>query len=191
MNNGDERNYNAYMQAFQGLGLLTDSTTVNMRDTMPYLQWITDSTFDANSASWVKHFKQNDSVFSTTEFDEIIKSIDTVWNTKYNKKTKTYDTIWTYVKDDAGVIIDSIGWKSIDTVKTLTPKFDHMEYVYDGIKERIDRVWNDSISFMDLILGADGYAVEYQKSYYINAELRVYDNDGTYSKTDAKEISIN
>lgn len=191
MNNGDERNYNAYMQAFQGLGLLTDSTTANMRDTMPYLQWITDSTFDANSASWVKHFKQNDSVFSTTKFDEIIKSIDTVWNTKYNKKTKTYDTIWTYVKDDAGVIIDSIGWKSIDTVKTLTPKFDHMEYVYDDIKERIDRVWNDSITFMDLILGADGYAVDYQKSYYINAELRVYDNDGTYSKTDAKEISIN
>jgi hypothetical protein len=44
---------------------------------------------------------------------------------------------------------------------------------------------------MDLIQGADGYAVEYQKSYYINAELRVYDKDGTYSKTDAKEISIN
>ena len=51
---------------------------------------------------------------------------------------------------------------------------------FEGLKE-----------FMDLIFGADGYAVEYKKSYYINAELRVYDNAGTYSKTDSKEITIN
>jgi hypothetical protein len=191
LNNGDERNYAAYMQAFQGLGLMTDSTMANQRDTMPYLEWITDSTFDANSASWKKHFKQYDSIFSTTQFDTVIKGIDTVWNTKYNRKTKEYDTIWTYVKDDAGVIIDSIGWKSIDTVVGITPWFERMEYVYDDIKERVDRVWNDSVSFMDLIQGADGYAIEYQKSYYINAELRVYDNNGTYSKTDSKQISIN
>ena len=186
MNNGDERNYNAYMQAFQGLGLLTDSTTANMRDTMPYLQWITDSTFDANSASWVKHFKQNDSVFSTTEFDSIILALDTNWNIK-RKDTVFHHMEWNPITQTW----DSAFWKSIDTTMAITPKFDHMEYVYDDIKERIDRVWNDSISFMDLILGADGYAVEYQKSYYINAELRVYDNDGTYSKTDSKEISIN
>lgn len=186
MNNGDERNYNAYMQAFQGLGLLTDSTTANMRDTMPYLQWITDSTFDANSASWVKHFKQNDSVFSTTEFDSIILALDTNWNIK-RKDTVFHHMEWNPITQTW----DSAFWKSIDTTMAITPKFDHMEYVYDDIKERIDRVWNDSISFMDLILGADGYAVEYQKSYYINAELRVYDNNGTYSKTDSKEISIN
>lgn len=186
MNNGDERNYNAYMQAFQGLGLLTDSTTANMRDTMPYLQWITDSTFDANSASWVKHFKQNDSVFSTTEFDSIILALDTNWNIK-RKDTVFHHMEWNPITQTW----DSAFWKSIDTTMAITPKFDHMEYVYDDIKERIDRVWNDSITFMDLILGADGYAVDYQKSYYINAELRVYDNDGTYSKTDAKEISIN
>ena len=186
MNNGDERNYNAYMQAFQGLGLLTDSTTANMRDTMPYLQWITDSTFDANSASWVKHFKQNDSVFSTTEFDSIILALDTNWNIK-RKDTVFHHMEWNPITQTW----DSAFWKSIDTTMAITPKFDHMEYVYDDIKERIDRVWNDSITFMDLILGADGYAVEYQKSYYINAELRVYDNNGTYSKTDSKEISIN
>jgi hypothetical protein len=191
LNNGDERNYAAYMQAFQGLGLMTDSTFANKRDTMPYLEWITDSTFDANSASWKYHFKQQDSVFSTTNFDTIIKSIDTIWDTKYNRKTKEYDTIWTYITDEAGQVIDSIGWKSIDTIKTVTPWFDHMEDVYPAIKERIDRVWEDSVSFMDLIQGADGYAIEYQKSFYINAELRVYDNNGTYSKTDSKEISIN
>ena len=186
MNNGDERNYNAYMQAFQGLGLLTDSTNANMRDTMPYLEWITDSTFDANSASWVKHFKQNDSVFSTTEFDTIVLAVDTNWNIK-RKDTVFHHMEWNPITQTW----DSAFWKSIDSTLSITPKFDRMEYVYDDIKERIDRVWNDSITFMDLILGADGYAVEYQKSYYINAELRVYDNNGTYSKTDSKEISIN
>lgn len=186
LNNGDERNYNAYMQAFQGMGLMTDSTTANMRDTMPYLEWITDSTYDANSASWVKHFKQNDSVFSTTHFDSIILAVDTNWNIK-RKDTVFHHMEWNPITQTW----DSAFWKSIDTTMTVTPKFDHMEYVYDDIKERIDRVWNDSITFMDLIQGADGYAVEFQRSYYINAELRVYDKDGTYSKTDAKEISIN
>lgn len=186
LNNGDERNYAAYMQAFQGLGLLTDSTTANMRDTMPYLEWMTDSTFDANSASWVKHFKQNDSVFSTTEFDSIILDVDTNWNIK-RKDTVFHHMEWNPITQTW----DSAFWKSIDTTMMIKPKFDHMEYVYDDIKERIDRVWNDSISFMDLIQGADGYAVEYQKSYYINAELRVYDKNGTYSKTDSKEITIN
>lgn len=186
LNNGDERNYNAYMQAFKGLGLMSDSTMANMRDTIPYLEWITDSTYDANSASWVKHFKQNDSVFSTTEFDSIILAVDTNWNIK-RKDTVFHHMEWNPITQTW----DSAFWKSIDTTMTVTPKFDHMEYVYDDIKERIDRVWNDSITFMDLIQGADGYAVEFQRSYYINAELRVYDKDGTYSKTDAKEISIN
>lgn len=191
LNNGDERNYAAYAEAFKTLGLLSDTVTSNNRDTMLYIDWATDSTFDVNSAKWQKHFKQYDSIFSTTDFIETIESIDTIWNTKYNRKTKQYDTIWTYVKDEAGVVIDSIGWKSIDTLMSITPVFERMEYVYDGIKERVDRVWNDSVSFMDLILSADGYAIEYQKSFYINAELRVYDNNGTYSKTDSKEISIN
>ena len=186
LNNGDERNYNAYMQAFQGMGLMTDSTTANMRDTIPYLEWITDSTYDANSASWKYHFKQNDSVFSTTEFDSIILAVDTNWNIK-RKDTVFHHMEWNPITQTW----DSAFWKSIDTTMTVTPKFDHMEYVYDDIKERIDRVWNDSVTFMDLIQGADGYAVEFQRSYYINAELRVYDKDGTYSKTDAKEISIN
>ena len=72
-----------------------------------------------------------------------------------------------------------------------TNSFSVMEEVWASDKERIDRVWQDSVSFMDLIQGADGYAVEYQKSFFINAELRVYDNNGTYSKTDSKQITIN
>ncbi len=186
LNNGDERNYAAYSQAFKKLGLLSDTVTNNNRDTLLYIDWATDSTFDANSATWKKHFKQNDSIFSTTDFDSIILEMDTDWNIK-RKDTVLHHVEW----NEETQSYDSIYWKKIDTIWSVTPVFDHIEYVYDQIKERVDRVWKDSVSFMDLIQGAEGYAVDYQKSYYINAELRVYDNNGTYSKTDSKEISIN
>lgn len=57
--------------------------------------------------------------------------------------------------------------------------------------DTVEKLWNNKVTFQDLILGADGYAVEYQQSFYINAEFRVYDEAGTYSSTDSKEISIN
>ena len=179
---------------------MSDSTTANMRDTMPYLTWMTDSTFDENSATWVKHFKQYDSVFSITNFDTIIR-LDTVWNTKWNRykenpedptKKGWWDTL--LVKTEWNETLqkyDSIYWKEIKEKIILDPWLDHMEYVYPQIKERVDRVWKDSVTFLDLITGADGYAIEYQKSYYINAELRVYDKKGTYSRTDSKEVAIN
>jgi outer membrane protease len=63
--------------------------------------------------------------------------------------------------------------------------------VYPQIKDDIDSVWENHVTFYDLIQGADGYSIEYQRNYYINAELRIYDEKGTYSKTDAKEIGIN
>lgn len=196
----DERNWAGYYQVFSGVGLMSDSTTANMRDTMPYLTWMTDSTFDENSATWVKHFKQYDSVFSITNFDTIIR-LDTVWNTKWNRykenpedptKKGWWDTL--LVKTEWNETLqkyDSIYWKEIKEKIILDPWLDHMEYVYPQIKERVDRVWKDSVTFLDLITGADGYAIEYQKSYYINAELRVYDKKGTYSRTDSKEVAIN
>jgi hypothetical protein len=79
------------------------------------------------------------------------------------------------------------------------------EYVYDKIKHALDSVWENHVSFYDLIANSEGYSIEYKREYYINAELRVYDKKGfdpakdqegaytggTYSKTDAKEIAIN
>ena len=46
--NDTVRNYAAYMQVFQGLGLLETASTYNNKDTVSYLQWMTDSTFDKN-----------------------------------------------------------------------------------------------------------------------------------------------
>ena len=71
------------------------------------------------------------------------------------------------------------------------PWVDGVVYVYPDIKHAIDSVWENHVSFYDLILGAEGYSVEYKREYYINAELRIYDEHDTYSSTDAKEIHIN
>lgn len=191
-------NYDAYRQVFSYFGMMSDYVTSNNRDTLPYLEWMTDFTFDANSARWIKDFKQYDSIFSTTIFDTIIVSIDTAWSTKwnrtklnpntgtrgwwdtllvevvYNEKTQTYDSIW---------------WKSIDTIWKITPIFDHMEYVYDDIMDRVNRTWRDSVTFLNLILGDEGYDFTYQREYVLNTEFRVYgENDNVLKNSDSKTI---
>ena len=136
---------------------------------------MTDSTFDKNSNSWVKYIKRNDSIWSTTDIDTIL-TIDTIPIT-VNIGTNR-DPIW----------LDTVRY---DSTYVYKPALDSINYVYPKYKETIETLWRDSVDFYDLILGAEGYSVEYQKSYIINAELRVYDDRGTYSRTDSKEISIN
>ena len=166
----DERNYAAYMQVLSGLGLMNDTIVTPNGDRMRYQQWITDSTFNANSNTWVKDFKQYDTIWSKTNFDTIGFRWDTV--IKQVGRPPRPDT-------------------TITKVWITKPWVDEVTYVYPQIKQAIDSVWENHVSFYDLILGADGYSVEYKREYYINAELRIYDEEGTYSKTDAKEIAIN
>jgi len=63
-------------------------------------------------------------------------------------------------------------------------------YVEPWITDTINKLW-EQVQFTDLVLGSEGYAIEYQKSYIINAELRVFDEKGTYSQTVSKEIAVN
>lgn len=49
----------------------------------------------------------------------------------------------------------------------------------------------DKLTFDQLIQGASGYNVEYKRSYSIKAIMRVYDANGTYGTTVAKQIEIN
>lgn len=166
----DERHYNAYMQVLGGLSLLNDTILTPNGDRMPYQQWITDSTFNANTASWNKGFKQYDTIWSKVNFDTIGFEWDTV--IKQVGRPPKPDT-------------------TITKVWITKPQMDGVVYVYPQIKAALDSVWENHVSFYDLILGAEGYSVEYKREYYINAELRIYDECGTYSSTDAKEISIN
>lgn len=181
----DERNYNAYMQVIQGLSLLNDTIETPNGDKMPYVQWITDSTFNENTNAWVKGFKQYDTVWSKVNFDTVGFKVDS-----------------TPIKEGRPPVI--VGYK-YDTTPILKPWIEEIVHVYPQIKNALDSIWENHVTFYDLILGAEGYSIEYKREYYINAELRVYDRKGfdpdkdtpgaytggTYSKTDEKKISIN
>ena len=167
----EERNYAAYMNVLQGLSLLTDTITTPNGDRMPYVQWMTDSAFNANTNVWNRFFKQQDTIWSKVNFDTIGFQVDS-----------------TPIKQGRPPVI--VGY-TYDTTPILKPVVEEVVYVYDQIKQDIDSVWENHVTFYDLILGADGYTIEYKRDYYINAELRVYDEKGNYSKTDAKKIGIN
>ena len=168
----DERNYAAYMNVLQGLSHLTDTIVTPNGDQMPYVQWMTDSTFNANTNAWVKGFKVNDTIWSKTLFDTVGMDVKLKFTT--SGRPPKQDTTWYY-----------------DTTYLTKPQMEKVNYVWPQIKQDIDSVWENHVTFYDLILGADGYSIEYQRNYYINAELRIYDEKGTYSKTDSKEIGIN
>ena len=168
----DKRNYAAYMNVLQGLSHLTDTIVTPNGDQMPYVQWMTDSTFNANTNAWVKDFKQNDTIWSKTLFDTVGMNVELKFKT--SGRPPKQDTTWYY-----------------DTTYLTKPQMEKVNYVWPEIKGDIDSVWEHHVTFYDLILGADGYSIEFQRNYYINAELRIYDEKGTYSKTDSKEIGIN
>ena len=168
----DERNYAAYMNVLQGLSLLGDTIVTPNGDLMPYIKWMTDSAFNANTNTWNKFFKENDTIWSKVNFDTLGLQIDTSFKT--TGRPPKQDTTWIY-----------------DTTYLTKPWVDKVEYVYPQITHALDSVWENHVTFYDLILGADGYTIEYKRDYYINAELRVYDEKYNYSKTDAKKIGIN
>ena len=185
----DERNYAAYMQVFQGLSLLTDTIETPNGDRMPYIAWMTDSAYVENSGSWNRYFKQYDTIWSKINFDTldvVVDSLEKIVN--LGGRPPKFDTVMVY-----------------DTTYITKPWVDDVVYVYPQIKNTIDTVWENHVTFYDLITGADGYSIVYNRKYYINAELRVYDKKnfdpnihtegsytgGTYSATDSKKISIN
>ena len=168
----NERNYAAYMNVLQGLSHLTDTIVTPNGDQMPYVQWMTDSAFNANTNTWNKFFKQNDTIWSKTLFDTVGMNVELKFKT--SGRPPKQDTTWYY-----------------DTTYLTKPQVEKVNPVWPQIKGDIDSVWENHVTFYDLILGADGYSIEYQRNYYINAELRIYDEKGTYSKTDSKEIGIN
>jgi hypothetical protein len=168
----DERHYGAYMNVIDGLGLLTDTIITPNGDRMRYVDWMIDSTFNANTNAWQRFFKLTDTIWSKENFDTLGFKIDTSFTTK--GRPPKQDTIWKY-----------------DTVPVVKPWLLSTTEVYPQIKHVLDSVWENHVSFYDLILGAEGYSVDYKREYYINAELRIYDENGTYSSTDAKEIHIN
>ena len=59
------------------------------------------------------------------------------------------------------------------------------------VMDSMNYYW-DQVTFDQLIQATDGtYDVTYNRNYSLDAELRVYDVEGTYSKTVSKEIVVN
>lgn len=171
----DERHYAAYMQVINGLGLLADTIETPNGYRIPFAEWIVDSTFNVNTNSWVKSFKHVDTLWSKVDFDTLGFKVDSVEDIiPLGGRPPKFDTVMVY-----------------DTTYVVKPWPVGSVEVYDQVKHALDSIWENHVSFLDLILGADGYSIEYKRDYYINAELRIYDEHGTYSKTDSKEITIN
>lgn len=155
-------NYNAYKQAFWGLGLFDEE----------YINWMTDSTFDANSARWIKDFKQYDTIWSTTNFDTLDVYVDSTM--KITGRPPHRDTTWIY-----------------ETIYVTKPWLEDVVYVHDQIMDRVNRVWRDSVTFLNLILGDEGYDFTYQREYVLNTEFRVYgENDNVLKNSDSKTIVV-
>ena len=153
-------NYNAYRQAFWGLGLFDEE----------YINWMTDSTFDANSARWIKDFKQYDTIWSTTNFDTLDVYIDSTM--KITGRPPHRDTTWIY-----------------ETIYVTKPWLEDVVYVHDQIMDRVNRVWRDSVTFLDLIIGDEGYDFTYQREYVLNTEFHVYgENNNVLKNSDSKII---
>lgn len=153
-------NYNAYRQAFWGLGLFDEE----------YINWMTDSTFDANSARWIKDFKQYDTIWSTTKFDTLDVYIDSTM--KITGRPPHRDTTWIY-----------------ETIYVTKPWLEDVVYVHDQIMERVNRVWRDSVTFLNLIIGDEGYNFTYQREYVLNTDFRVHgENDNVLKNSDSKII---
>lgn len=153
-------NYSAFTQVFRGLGLIEEE----------YLDWMTDSTFDANSARWIKDFKQYDTIWSTTNFDTLDVYIDSTM--KITGRPPHRDTTWIY-----------------ETIYVTKPWLEDVVYVHDQIMDRVNRVWRDSVTFLNLIIGDEGYNFTYQREYVLNTEYRVYgENDNVLKNSDSKII---
>jgi hypothetical protein len=170
--NDTVRNYAAYMQVLEGLFILDTVIVTPNGDKLNYRQWMSDSTFNENQNKWEKFFKKHDTIWSKTLFDTLGMDVELKFTT--TGRPPKQDTTWYY-----------------DTTYLTKPLVEKVKYVYPQIVHTMDSIWNNHVSFYDLIQGTEGYSIEYVRNYYINAELRVYDKRGIYSKTDSKEITIN
>lgn len=172
---GDGRDYNAYMQVFDGLSLLEETIETPNGDLMTYKEWMTDSAFNINTNSWNKFFKQYDTIWSKTDFDTlsvVVDSFPTLIN--IGGRPPKFDTVMVY-----------------DTTYIIKPWFVDAVYVYDQVLRVIDSVWENSVSYLDLLLHKDGYyAINYKKNYQLNAEYRVYDKKGNSDKTTPHNIVV-
>lgn len=164
----------------------TFAGTFPVSGTLAPVAWVRPTEFD--STKMATYFGEN----FMTEFKEAVKAKMTF--STYRDKYVSLG----FMEDFKQYTDSSYDWNVSDDPEVA--KFYHFpqDTLADGsvkvqqwVLDSMDYYWNQ-VTFEQLILASDGtYDVSYNRNYSIDAELRVYDVEGVYSKTTSKEIVIN
>lgn len=151
--------------------------------TLAPLSWVKPETFDSQKMElyfgedFMPHFK--DSLYNLMKFADFKNMI-----------------LGMSLLEDFGQYTDS----TYDNIATINSGSPDSIFVYhfpggslenDGPVPTEIKTLYDGITFDQLIAGAANYNVEYKRTYYINAIMRVYDKKGVYGTTVSKKIDIN
>jgi hypothetical protein len=141
---------------------------------MSYKQWMTDAVFNENTNTWEPCFKQYDSIWSKTNIDTLGAVIDSTERfIVVGGRPPKVDTVMVY-----------------DTTWIIKPELEEVRYVYPEILAYIDRIWKDSVSYLDLLMSTEGYTIQYNKNYQVNAEYHVHDKKGNVHKTEPISVEV-
>jgi hypothetical protein len=150
--------------------------------TLAPLSWVQPAEFD--SAKMVAYFGET----YMQDFKDAVKKKMTyaIYKTQFTKLG--------FMEDFKLYTDSSYNWNV--SPDSSVAKYYHFPLDADGnvqpwVMDSMNYYW-DKVSFEQLILNTEGkYDVTYKRNYSLDAELRVYDARGTYSKTISKEIVIN
>ena len=150
--------------------------------TLSPLTWVQPTEFD--SAKMITYFGET----YMQEFKDAVKKKMT-----YAVYSKRYPELG-FITDFSLYTDSSYDWnKSSDSTVAKYYHFplDEAGNVQQWVMDTMNYYW-EKVPFEVLIKNAEGkYDVTYKRNYSLDAELRVYDVKGTYSKTLSKSIVIN
>lgn len=160
----------------------TFSAAFPVSGTLSPIAWVQPTEFD--SAKMVSYFGET----YMQDFKDAVKEKMTfaVYKNKYTELGFMEDfKLYTDSSYDWNISSDST------VAKYYHFPLDNEGNVQPWVMDSMNYYW-DKVTFDQLVLNTEGkYDVTYKRDYSIDAELRVYDVEGTYSKTVSKSIVIN
>ena len=133
--------------------------------------------FGAEYMQWFKDSLNRKINFAYTPYMQVFQSTGLISDTTFIKQIT--DSTW-----NANTLMYEKTFKH--QVDTVTGK----SVIQPWIVDTINNLW-EQVQFVDLISKAGVLSVSYKSSYSLNAELRIYNNRGIYSKTEPKDVVVN
>lgn len=150
--------------------------------TLSPFSWVKPETFDLEKmelyfgADFMPHFK--DSLYNLMQFADF-KNMMLGMNLLEDFKQYTDSTYDPIATANSGSTDSIFVYHFPELGDGTTPVPAEIKNMYDGI------------TFEQLVAGASSYNVEYKRTYYIDAVIRVYDKNNVYGTTVSKKIDIN